>query len=115
MDTYFNYNFSDADAKEFAKCEMYDLSSLSINSNFDIAYSNRNLDTMKKVSCASSGLPLIDQFEFDRTEGISSIVTDVRFFHIHKFCIPFYVKNLRLNIYFLRIINSRLCIVDSSL
>jgi len=72
-------NFSipyDADAKEFAKCEMYDLSSLSINSNFDIAYSNRNLDTMKKVSCASSGLPLIDQFEFDRTEGISSIVTD---------------------------------------
>merc|ERR1719288_149434 len=31
---------------------------------------------MKKVSCASTGLPLIDQFEFDRTEGISSIVTD---------------------------------------
>ena len=77
---YLNFNFSDADAKEFAKCEMYDLSKLSINSNFDIAYSNRNLDTMTKVSCASSGLPLIDQFEFDRTEGISSIVTDVRFF-----------------------------------
>jgi len=72
-------NFSipyDSEAKEFAKCEMYDLSGMSINSNFDVAYAKRNVDTMTKVACASTGLPLIDQFEFDRTEGISSIVTD---------------------------------------
>ena len=59
---------------------MYDLSGMSINSNFDVALSARNVDTMTKVACASTGLPLIDQFEFDRTEGISSIVTDVRFY-----------------------------------
>ena len=76
---YSNSNYSDSEAKEFAKCEMYDLSGMSINSNFDVAYSKRNVDTMTKVACASTGLPLIDQFEFDRTEGISSIVTDVRF------------------------------------
>ena len=77
---YSNSDFSDSEAKEFAKCEMYDLSGMSINSNFDVALSARNVDTMTKVACASTGLPLIDQFEFDKTEGISSIVTDVRFY-----------------------------------
>ena len=78
---YSNSDFSDSEAKEFAKCEMYDLTGMSINSNFDVAFSKRNLDTMTKVTCASTGLPLIDQFEFDRTEGISSIVTDVSFYY----------------------------------
>ena len=76
---YFNSEISDEEAKEFAKCEMYDLSGMSLSSSFEAAYSNRKVETMNKVSCESTGLPLIDQYQFDTTEGISSIVTDVRF------------------------------------
>jgi hypothetical protein len=34
--------------------------------------------SLPTVKCAGTGLDLIDQFQFDQTEGISSIVTDVR-------------------------------------
>ena len=70
-----NIFFSEND--EFAKCERYDLSGLnSISSNFDVAMSQRS-DSLSRIKCGATGLDLADQFQFDQTENITSIVTDV--------------------------------------
>ena len=62
---------------EFAKCKRYDLSGLnSISPNFDVAMSQRS-DRLPTVECSGTGLELSEQFQFDQTENISSIVTDV--------------------------------------
>merc|ERR1711981_69164 len=47
----------------------------SINSNFMTAMQRRG-DNLPQVSCARPGMPLIDQWQFDQEENISSIVTD---------------------------------------
>merc|ERR1712001_63919 len=61
---------------EFAKCKRYDLTGLSsINSNFNSAMQRRG-DNLPQVDCARPGLDLVDQWQFDQEENISSIVTD---------------------------------------
>jgi OCT family organic cation transporter-like MFS transporter 4/5 len=70
-----NYSIPFAD-DEFASCKRYDFTGQSsISSNFDVAMSQRS-SSLPTVKCAGTGLDLIDQFQFDQTEGISSIVTD---------------------------------------
>ena len=55
---------------------MFDLKGAKINRDFNTAIQHR--PQYKEISCDSTGLTLLDQFKFDQTENISSIVTDVR-------------------------------------
>ena len=55
---------------------MFDLKGANINRDFNTALQRR--PQYKEISCDSTGLSLLDQFQFDQTENISSIVTDVR-------------------------------------
>ena len=71
------FSFSSDSVKgEYSSCEMYDLSGIgSINRNFATAKNQRS-GQLSQISCHPN-LPLIDQYQFDRSENISSIVTDV--------------------------------------
>ncbi|CAB4070220.1 SLC22A4_5 [Lepeophtheirus salmonis] len=62
---------------KFEFCEMYDLSSLpSMPSDFDLALSIRP-DSLPRIHCEDAeNVPENDFFEYDQTEGLSSIVNE---------------------------------------
>ena len=66
------------DDEKYESCLQYDLSGVgSISSNFDSAMSQRP-QSLPKISCEKPGVAMSDSWEYDTTEGIRSIVTDVR-------------------------------------
>ena len=55
---------------------MYDLSSMTISDNFDTALRHRDAQSnLNMIPCAG---PPNEKWQFDESEGITSIVTDVR-------------------------------------
>ena len=68
-------NFREGDA--FKKCFRYNLEGQSIPNNFESAMAQRSRMGLKEISCHSDSVPLLQQFTFDQSENIQSIVTDV--------------------------------------
>ena len=54
---------------------MYDLDGKHVPANFNQAIQQR--PNYEEITCESTGLPLFKQYTFDKSENISSIVTDV--------------------------------------
>jgi len=80
-----NYGWTSQQIKDFSipmvddafkKCFRYDLDGANVPSSFESAMSKRASMGLLEISCHSDKIPLIDQFTFDRSENISSIVTD---------------------------------------
>ena len=64
---------------EFDSCHMFDLDALPrISNNFDTALAERKRYSLAKISCERSGVPEEFSWEYDQSEGIKSIVNNVR-------------------------------------
>lgn len=63
---------------EYDMCNRYNLEGVTIASNFETALKQRDLlrPALSTIKCENPNIPMLEQFTFDQTEGISSIVND---------------------------------------